>query len=457
MPQSLHGRLLVVSTLVLAGFLGAAGIALYQAFRDSAESAMRQRLQDQVYALLAAAQEDGEGRLLLPEAFPDPRYSNPDSGLYALVQGDAVGGEEALDWKSPSLTGRAGDFLQPRQPGDNRFHRQRSGGLELMVINSGIAWLDYADREQFYTLAVAMDTAPLLREIERFRASLWAWLGGFALILLLAQGAILRWGLKPLRSVADDLNGIEAGRADRLEGEYPKELQGLTGNLNRLIAGARANQQRYRNSLDDLAHSMKTPLAILRNAADEDLEAALFRDQVQEQVERMDSIVQHQLRRAAASGRRTLGMAVEVPPQVQRLSRSLQKVYRDKAVQVELELARDARFFGDEADLMEVLGNVLENAFKYGRSRVRVVAGSLDGKAGQRPGLELRIADDGPGIDPRQADAVMQRGRRMDQQTPGQGIGLSVAREIVAVYDGEIRIQGSELGGACVVIRFPAD
>jgi two-component system sensor histidine kinase PhoQ len=451
--QSLHGRLLVVSTLVLAGFLGAAGLALYEGFRDSAEAALRQRLQDQVYALLAAAGEDADGRLVLPTAFPDPRYSNPDSGLYALVRG-ADGG---LDWRSPSLTGRDWDFLQPQSPGSNHFHRQFNTDQELLVLNAGIAWLDYADQEQLYTLAVAMDTAPLLAEIESFSTSLWAWLGGFALFLLLAQGVILSWGLQPLRRVADDLNRIEAGRADRLEGEYPRELRGLTGNINSLIAGARANQQRYRNSLDDLAHSMKTPLAILRNAADENLDPAEFRTQVGEQVERMDGIVQHQLRRAAAAGKRTLGQAVAVAPLVERLARSLQKVYREKALRVELVLSDDARFFGDAADLMEVLGNVMENAFKYGVGRVRVSADSASGVVGQRAGLELHVADDGPGIDPRQAEAVMQRGRRLDQQAPGQGIGLSVAREIVGVYDGAILIQRSDLGGVCVQIRFPGD
>jgi two-component system sensor histidine kinase PhoQ len=142
---------------------------------------------------------------------------------------------------------------------------------------------------------------------------------------------------------------------------------------------------------------------------------------------------------------------------VERLARSLQKVYREKALRVELVLSDDARFFGDAADLMEVLGNVMENAFKYGVGRVRVSADSASGVVGQRAGLELHVADDGPGIDPRQAEAVMQRGRRLDQQAPGQGIGLSVAREIVGVYDGAILIQRSDLGGVCVQIRFPGD
>jgi two-component system sensor histidine kinase PhoQ len=449
--RSLHGRLLVAATLAMAGFLGATGAALYNAFRDSAEAGQRERLLGHVYALLSAADEDAEGRLLLPRALPDPRLNNPDSGLFALVRSEDL---EFL-WRSSSLTGLQGDFLKPQQPGQQAFHRQKLGGLEVLVINFGIAWEDYLGRDRRYTLAVAMDTAPLLAEVAGFRTALWSWLGGLALILLLVQGATLRWGLQPLRRVADDLRRIEAGQADSLEGDYPLELKGLTGNLNALIASTRANQQRYRNSLDDLAHSMKTPLAILRNAADEEGSEEAFRAAVQEQVERMDDIVQHQLRRAAASGRSTLGRSVAVGTQVERLARSLKKVYREKMVASELRLDPEGRFFGDQGDLMEVLGNLMENAFKYCRGRVRVSVVPLPARGAPRPGVEIRVEDDGPGIDASRAAEVMQRGRRMDQSVPGQGIGLSVAAEIAAVYAGRIDIDHSPLGGAALVVRFP--
>jgi two-component system sensor histidine kinase PhoQ len=449
--RSLHGRLLMAATLVLAGFLGAAGAALHNAFRNSAETALRERLLGYVYALIAAANEDSEGRMLLPKALPDQRFSNPDSGLYALVTSE--GGN--FRWRSPSLTGRAGDFLRPQPPGMREWRYWHSDDRELMVLNFGIAWEDYQGHETRYTLAVAADTAPLLNEIQGFRTTLWTWLGGLAFILLLAQGAILQWGLRPLRSVVEDLRRIESGAADRLKSHYPRELQGLTSNLNALIARSHANQQRYRNSLDDLAHSMKTPLAILRTAAHEDGDSGAFRALVQEQVQRMDTIVQHQLRRAAASGRGTLGRVVQVAPLVKRLTRSLGKVYRDKVVQVDLELSPEARFFGDEADLLEVLGNLADNAFKYGHHRVRVSAIALPSGYGPRPGLELCIEDDGPGIDPTRLDELMQRGRRLDEGVPGEGIGLSVAREIVNLYEGRIEAGRSSLGGAHIRVHWP--
>lgn len=449
--RSLHGRLLIAATLVLAGFLGAAGVALHNAFRDSAEAALRERLLGYVYALLAAANEDREGRMLLPGTLPDQRFSNPDSGLYALAE--SANGE--FRWRSPSLTGRPADFLHQQPPGTLEWRYWHSGDRELMVLNFGIAWEDYGGRETRYTLAVAAATAPLLQEVQGFRVALWTWLGGLAIILLVAQGAILHWGLRPVRRVAEDLRRIEGGETERLQGPYPRELQGLTSNLNALIGTVRANQQRYRNTLDDLAHSMKTPLAILRNAAAEEGETGPFQSLVQEQVQRMDTIVQHQLRRAAASGRGTLGRVVRVGPLIERLTRSLDKVYRNKLVQVELRIAQEARFFGDEADLLEVLGNLVDNAFKYGRKRVRVSAKALPASQGPRSGLELCIEDDGPGIDPLRLDELMQRGLRLDEGIPGEGIGLSVAREILELYDGRIEAGRSDLGGARVLVRWP--
>lgn len=447
--RSLQGRLLVAATLVLAGFLGATGAALFSAFRESAETALRDRLEGYAYALLAAADEDSVGRLRLPQALPDRRFSTLDSGFYAVVES----GNRQYRWHSPSLTGRPADFLRHQTPGQRQFHTQTTGDARLLALNLGISWEDYQGQQQEYTLSVAVDTAPLLREAEGFRTTLWTWLGSLALILLVAQGGIVRWGLKPLRVVCEDLGRIEAGLADRLEGHYPIELQGLTGGLNALIGSARANQQRYRNSLGDLAHSMKTPLAILRNAADHVGDEDTFRVTVQEQVTRMDEIVQHQLRRAAASGHTALGRALDAPWVVRRLADSLGKVYRDKMISVTFALRPDSRFFGDEADLMEVLGNLMDNAFKYGRTQVRISMAPLPGAP--RPGLDIWVEDDGPGIAPALAGEVMQRGRRMDQSVPGQGIGLSMTREILEVYGGQIRILESDLGGALLQVRFP--
>ncbi len=446
--HSLHGRLLLASVLVLAGFLGVAGVALDQAFRRSAEAGLRERLMGHVYALLAAADEDSRGRMVLPQTLPDPRFSKPDSGLYARVDG-----EDGYRWRSPSLAGRGGDFLRPQPPGVRRYFRVREAGEPLYVVNYGVAWEDAAGQSIRYTLAVAQDFTPVAAEMAAFRGNLWRWLGGLALALLVVQGLIVRWGLGPLRRVERDLERIEAGAAESLAGDYPRELQGLTRNLNALIASSRASRERYRNRLGDLAHSMKTPLAILRNAAESGSDDARLRPLVLEQVARMDEIVQHQLRRAAAAPQSTLGRAVEVRPVMERIARSLARIHAARPVDIALDVPSGVGFFGDEGDLMEILGNLLDNACKYGRGRVR--AGARAQGLGRRPGLLLWVEDDGPGIEPGKRREVLRRGSRLDQRQPGQGIGLSVVREIVEGAGGRIHILDSPLGGARVEVRIP--
>ena len=378
--------------------------------------------------------------MLPAEELPEPRFSKPDSGLYAVIS--SHDGEPL--WLSSSLTGRNLDLKEQQLPGKRRFSRLARSGMELYTLAFGVAWEDYAGTESLYTFTVAEDTSVFQAEIDSFRSTLWRWLGGMALVLLLAQGFILRWGLRPLRTVTDDLQQIEQGHSDRLDGHYPKELTGLTSSLNSLIEHGKTVQVRYRNSLDDLAHSLKTPLAILQSS-DTDCQSL-----VREQVERMDEIISHQLQRAAVSGRTTLAQPVPVSKVMERLVRSLDKVYREKQVTVDLELDPSASFSGDEADLTEILGNLLENAYKYCNRAVRVSI-STDQHAG---GIEISIEDDGPGIAAEQVDTLLQRGKRMDESIPGQGIGLSMASEIITVYGGQLVFAASSLGGTLLRVTF---
>ena len=174
---------------------------------------------------------------------------------------------------------------------------------------------------------------------------------------------------------------------------------------------------------------------------------------VREQVDRMDEIIEHQLQRAAVSGRATLARSVPIRPLLERLVSSLDKVYGEKAVRVRLDVAEEATFYGDEADLTEVLGNLLENAYKYGKEQINVAV-HCDPKTSAGHAVDIQIGDDGPGIDPAMIDAVLQRGRRMDETVPGHGIGLSIVQEIVAAYGGKLEIERSELGGALLRVRF---
>ncbi|MBQ0756570.1 MAG: two-component sensor histidine kinase, partial [Amphritea sp.] len=278
---------------------------------------------------------------------------------------------------------------------------------------------------------------------------LWGWLGGAIFFFLLVETALIRWGLKPLTRLAEDLKRIEMGQSDKLTGEYPTEVQAVTDNLNLLIHNERQQRERYRNTLGDLAHSLKTPLAVIRGAGQEKLDFNGYQTLVTEQAGRMDQIVQYQLSRAVKSQGRTLAKKTPVAPLIQRMVTALSKVYRDKDVEVTLDLQGEYQLAADERDLMELLGNVLENAFKYGRSQVAV---SFSNGSGM---LQIDIADDGEGVSPELRQTILKRGERADTSAPGQGIGLSVAVDILSSYDGELEISESKFGGALFSIRFP--
>lgn len=448
MNWSLHARLLLAATLVLGGFLGATGVTLDEAFRASSEQALRDRLLGHIYGLLAAAEEADSG-LRLPSLLADPRFNRPGSGYYARIDGPDVG----LVWRSPSTTGSEVEFGRRQAPGAQGFERFTDAhGGRLAALSYGVAWEFFDGSERRYTFSVAQSLAPLQQELAGFRRTLWSWLGGAAALLLLAQLAVLRWGLGPLRRVVRELREVEEGQRRQISGVYPPELLGLTDNINSLIRHAESQQARYRHSMDDLAHSLKTPLAVLQTSAEAgDAIDTPLANAVNEQVARMNTIVQHQLGRAAGSGRTALVKPLALAPLAERIGRSLQKVYREKGVAFELDIDPQLTVPADEADLMELLGNLMDNAWKYGTGRVR-----MSGRPFDRGGVALRIEDDGPGIPPARAEALIQRGRRGDQSQPGQGIGLAVADELIRLYGGRLRIGRSELGGADLHIDLPA-
>jgi two-component system sensor histidine kinase PhoQ len=443
---SLTARLLLASSAVLTGFLGVTGLVLDNAFRDSAETALRDRLQGHVYALLAASDQDARGVLQLPAELPDPRFSQIDSGLYAEVL-DARG--QSL-WRGRSLLGVTLPPTPRPAVGERRFERVTSDrGAPLFSLSFTVSWESGAHGAPRYTYRVSENLASFNAQMNRFRRSLWGWLGAAALLLLGVQGVILRWSLAPLRRAAEDVRAIEAGLAERLHGEYPRELRALTDNLNGLLDSAGAHLQRYRDSLGNLAHSLKTPLAVLRAAVDGERDAVALRALAREQLETMTRLIEHQLQRAATVGRRALAAPVAVRPIAEQIVAALSKVYADRKLNIEVDADPQAEFSGDSGDLTEMLGNLLDNACKWGRARVRLRA--VRQAAGA---LELIIDDDGPGIPEAQRRAVLERGVRTDSAVPGHGLGLDMVRETVRLHQGELHLETGEWGGLRVVLRF---
>lgn len=444
--RSLGFRLTLAAGLVLLIFIAASAFALERAFRDSARSARQERLLAQVYLLMAAAEVDDTGHLALTDDPPEPRLGLVGSGLYASV----VDGAGRTVWHSHSTIAATFPAAATLPPGTQRFETIVAQDRESYFVQSfGVRWTT-AKGPYPFTFSVAENLDAYESQLGVYRRSLLGWLGAMGVLLLAAQWLTLRWGLRPLRRVADELTALESGRQSQITGDYPTELQRLASNLNTLLVHERTRQQRYRDALADLAHSLKTPLAVLRGAAREGNTDANQAAAIDAQIERMDRIVGYHLQRAATAGRPAIGAAHEARPLVERLLGALRKVYIDKTVDAEMAIDPALQFRGDEGDFTEALGNVLDNAFKWCRSRVRVSASSENG------GFRLIVEDDGPGIAEAEVQRVLERGVRIDQTVPGHGLGLAVSRDIAESCGGSIGIARSELGGAAVTLQFPA-
>ena len=443
---SLNRRVLASAGLVLAVFIVLTAVALDQAFRDSALTSQRDRMLGQVFLLMGAAELGTDEAILMPTELPVPEWSMPESGQYAYV----LERPREIVWSSPSTAGTAEPPLPFLEPGEKLFLQETvaATGDRCFIQAYGVRWsTETVVRE--YTFATVSDRSAFAAEVSAFRKTLWAWLGLMGLLLLAAQAAVLRWGLRPLRTMTRELNAIETGDQDGVEGHYPQELQRLTEHINTLLHHERARQKRYRDGLSDLAHSLKTPLAVLRGLWGKTLSPDEAKTALEEQVSRMDSIVQYQLQRAATAGRSSIMRPVALRPICQKLTDTLAKVYRDKNVNAELLIHEAVQVRADEGDLTELLGNLLDNAFKWCSTRIRV-SGSPEGGR-----LVILVEDDGPGFAAGLAEAHIGRGVRADENTPGHGIGLAMVRDIVQAYDGEVRIGRSGLGGGMVTVSLP--
>lgn len=438
--NSIRARLIIGAAVVLVTFVAGAGLAVQQAQADSARAARFAQLQSTVYLLLAGAELDDSGKLVMPVSFPEPRLSLPASGLYANIVNPAQ--REA--WQSASAVGASPPFQRQADVGQWRLETLSADGRDYLAVAYGVMWAGRTNGTPL-VLSVLEDKAAFDREVGTFGRTLWAWLGGAALLLLLSQTVLLEWGLAPLRRVAQEIRRIEQGEQSEIAGSYPTEIAALTDNLNTLVRQERVRQTRYKEALSFLAHSLKTPLAVLRTALGE---PARLPAAVTEQVARMDAIVQHQLGRAAASGAARFAPQLPLAPVLHRIRDSLDKVYADKGLAFTLDCPSDLSWRIDEGDAFEMLGNVMDNAAKWARHRV-VVSASRDTNR-----LTIRVEDDGPGFSDTQS--ILQLHVRADEQVPGHGVGLAVVDQLVKSHEGDLQLSRSDLGGARLDIVLPA-
>ena len=416
---SLTRRLLLTVFTVIVVFFGITVFLLDVVFRHAAERSLRELLDAQMVALIAAADPDSP-ESVTPTAVLETRFDTPGSGLYAEIR--SASGETI--WRSQSSTGTEVQFGPPLEGGERSFFFTDIAGtvIRLAVASRGIVWDDVHGQPARFTFSVASSLEVYEAQIASFRQQIVGWFMGLALLLIATLAFLLRWLLKPVRRLEREIKEVEAGSREQLGEAWPRELAAVTSNLNALLEGERSRIKRYRDTLGNLAHSLKTPLAVMRQALgdspDKERSGAL-----NSEIDRMSGIIEHQMKRAAASGGVLLGQApADVAPIVSELRVALLRVYGNKDLLFEVAVATGTQFIGDRADVTELLGNLLDNACKWARSRIRIAA-TVDAAADSRTALRLTIEDDGPGIAEADRARVLTRGGRADEDTPGYGLG----------------------------------
>lgn len=444
--------MLLSGGLVLVVFLGVMGAVLDNAFRLSAEQSESERLLLHIYALIAASDEVDVGdaaSIYLPEELQEPHFNHAGSGLSGLVLNDE--GEEI--WRSQSAVSMSLSPGEVELIGQDSAGESNFGELAATDTHDKLFYLGYrviwqsGGEEAGYLYIAMQDSGPYQNSVTAFRNNLWGWLIAGVVVLVGLQAAIMYWGLLPVTALEGDLKSIENGDQEYLGGEYPREIAGVTRSLNLLLADERRQREQYRTTLADLAHSMKTPLSILKNEAARPELSEVTSGALNEQVDRMNDIVSYQLEKAVAASSLLYGASVDVQGVVEKLIDALSRVYKDKGITIESDVDA-AVFAGDERDIYELMGNLLDNACKYGASSVKLTVQGRDRQ------LFIRVEDDGAGIPDRDRNRVLERGMRLDTREAGQGIGLAVIAEIVERYHGTIEIVDSNLGGAAIEVRI---
>lgn len=430
MSLSLKLRQLLVSIFLLLFLLPSSFIAIDRAFFTQLVTNTEQKLEVHLYSVLSELSVSQDKVELLNNALA-PDFYRPDSGLSAYITD-----EQALVWQSDSSLNQ--QFSPPWQdlpPGEHLFRPLNQAGGQFWVLSLSLLF-DAEEYTRPLTLHIVQTDQRLMAPQLAFRATLLQWFIGIGLVLLLIILLAYYWTTKPLSRLDHEIRRVENGSQEQLTGRYPAELCIIKEDLNLLLANQNRQKQRYRNHLSDLAHALKTPVAVLNTSA------LSQQPELKEQLDRITSMIEHQLKRAASSGQDIWKKQIEIKPVADKLIAALNKIYRHKNIHIKLQCASDAVFRGDETDLMEILGNLLDNACKACRHQVALTVQT------KHQQLLLSIEDDGPGVPADKRQQLFERGARLDTYKDGHGVGLAIVAELVQSYSGKLTLDDSELGGA---------
>ena len=440
--RSVSFRLILFSTAWIALALVVGAVALSQIFRTHVEKSFDKALNSHIEELLSFS-DVVNGKLVMPRHPRDPDYLRPLSGWYWEI---AINGEPAM--RSRSLWDQVLNLEKMPRPERGElisFSSIGPRGEALRIAAETFTLPGLTDEITIYASGAVSEIEKTMEEFnETLTLSLMALGFGMAAAVLLQ--VVL--GLRPLKIMQSRLDDIHAGRAERMVGDYPSEIEPLVKNLNILLENNAAVIARARTHAGNLAHALKTPLAILQN------EAPKMRDDrckiVTEQTQAMNKLISRHLSRArAAGGVGVPGLFSDLGEIISSLKRTLERIYTDRNIHISLVNTRGLSVMGERQDMEEMLGNLIDNACKWAKTRVRV-----SGNKNASDGF-LIIEDDGPGVPDDKLVEVLGRGKRLDEATPGSGLGLSIVTDLAELYNGSLTLGRSEMGGMKATLRLP--
>ncbi|QGM96338.1 ATP-binding protein [Methylocystis parvus] len=452
--RSIATRLFLTAAALSAVVLLVASVFFTAYYRKEAEEIFERRLDVYLRAIVADVSESGQEGRTGPGQLGDPQFELPGSGWYwQITRMDGAAHEikasrSLFAERLPKLSDLG---VQAEIGGSRRGYALGPDGRRLRIIERVI---DAGDTG-IYLVQVAASSEEIEEQITRFQFELIVAFAALAIALAMVAAFQVRFGLRPLRQLQDELVSIRRGARERIEGAYPNEIAPLADELNLLIGANRDILERARTQVGNLAHALKTPLSVMMNEAG--AAPSPLADKVNEQARIMRDQISFYLDRARAAARGgALGAATQVAPAVEGLLRAFTKIYGGRGVAFSSDLAQEARFLGERQDLEEMVGNLLDNAGKWADANVSIVIRieSLSTGAG-RSALIVTIDDDGPGLQPHLRAQATERGRRLDETKPGSGLGLSIVVDLAAAYGGALELDDSPTGGLRAKLQLP--
>ncbi len=452
--NSLAVRLFLWATAWTVVILIITGVALSTLYRHAVERAFDRRLDVYLRTLVAdvASPEDSGDKF--PQSIGEPLFELPLSGWYWQVT--------RLDNKTPEMHSSRSlwDSNLPRLAADrsaaeSEYRQGYARGPEDQDLRLVERSIDLGADGRYF-VAVAGDASEIDEETHNFNRAIVITFTALTMALLLTTALQVRFGLAPLTRISESLAAIRSGRAERLEGEFPVEIAPLARETNALIEANREIVERARTHVGNLAHALKTPLSVIVNEA-ATRGSDSFAQKVLEQADIMRDQVARQLERARLAARSTrIGALVNVPPVVTALARSMEKLHRERQIAIDVDVPEHAHFHGEQQDLEEMIGNLVDNGCKWARSRVAIeVLAAQQAGEGEKARVRIIVDDDGPGLSPSHREQVALRGPRLDETKPGSGLGLSIVVELARLYGGVLTLGTAPIGGLRAELALP--